>query len=258
MLNGQIPDSTITRTQNHATTFNYSENDSLNEKFNQMGFTTDLKASFLAGWVDVKGSGWYISAACDSTRVMQGSMHYRITTEHESLQLMNTALWDVLDFKNINSGLATHVVAEITWGAHTVVTAQHQLLKYENQNEADIRGALKAYLGLLELGQVDPGSHPKFDINIYSDVLPDGGEISTTLERAFSFIATVPHYISNTNGGIGKPLSYTLLPLDMFAYIFPTQITTNIPLVQVSMDTLEKFVQLLDSFNHAQIAIGTL
>src|SRR5258706_973997 len=99
--------------------------------------------------------------------------------------------------------------------------AQHQLSEHDSKNEADLRSALNAELNLLQSsasggGGAYQGPDHNFDVRIYSDVLPDDGkpEMSTTFEGAYGFVIQVPHYISKSKGGQGKPLTYTLLPLN--------------------------------------------
>ncbi|KAF8461508.1 hypothetical protein BDZ91DRAFT_829666 [Kalaharituber pfeilii] len=267
LSNAQIPDSAITRADKRTTTFEYSPSDSLKERFSKMRFNTDLKASFLAGLVNVKGSGSYLNETRDSSRVWQASMHCRITTEHESLQFMGTDLKDILHVDNINGGLGTHVVAEVTWGAYTVVTAKYQLSKCTTKhNVDDISATLKAKLALLELALSgregsedkpnDQSSNHHFDIQVHSDVLPDDGTMVTTFEGAYKFITQLPHYLSKANGGKGKPFTYTLLPLSFFRYLDPIKIVLNVTLIDIPSDTLEKFVQLFDNFHDAQLAIS--
>ena len=264
MFNGQIPDSAITRTYNHTTTFEVSGSDSLNEKFSQMGINNNLKASFLAGWVDVTGSGSYLSSTRDSSRDIQASMHHRITTQHEALQFMSPDLRNVPIYKFINDGFATHVVAEVTWGAHTVVMAQHQLSEHDSKTETELRSTLKAELNLLQAcasgggGACQGPPNYNFNVRVYSDVLPDDREpeMFTTFEGAYGFVIQVPQYILQSKGGQGKPLTYTLLPLNFIRYFFPMAITVEIPTIELSMDIVEGYVQLFSDFRHAQLVLS--
>jgi len=192
LLNAPIPDSAISRSDNHTTTFDYSESDSFEEKFSRMGLNAELKASFLGGLVNVAGSGSYLTESRDTNRIMQASLHYRITTVHESLQFMSNDLKGLFAFKNVDGSFATHVVAGITWGAYTVVTAKHQLSKHDTKTETDINGALKAKLEALQLGvsgtrgyekDGDQSSDYNFDVHVHVDILADVGALQTTLAR---------------------------------------------------------------------------
>jgi hypothetical protein len=197
LLKGSIPESAISRTQNHNTQFDYSESDSFQEKFSKMDVNAELRASFLCGLVKVEGSGVYLNESRDTNRVMQASLHYKITTVHEALGLMNTDLHKLIAFEKITRGVATHVVTEVTWGASTVITAKHQLAKRHAETEAKIGGALKAKLtslieiegkGGFEEGTEDKGSEYQFDVRVNGDVLADNGALPTTIESAYDFI----------------------------------------------------------------------
>ncbi|KAF8461505.1 hypothetical protein BDZ91DRAFT_829657 [Kalaharituber pfeilii] len=271
LFNAQIPDSAITRADKRITTFDYCATDSFKEKFSKMGFDADLKASFLAGMVNVEGFGRYLNGTRESSTVVEASMHCKITTEHEILQLMGNDLKDCLHLQNINGGLATHVVTEITWGAYTVVAAKCQLSQHDIKHKVDdIRNTLKAKLELLELAlsgrrgsedgsednHDDYTSGCNFDVQVYGDVLPDDDTIVTTFEGAYKFIANLPHHISNANGGKGKPFIYTLFPLSILRYMYQMDIAANITLTQMPLDTLEKFIYLFDSFLNVQLALS--
>jgi hypothetical protein len=266
LLNAEIPDSAITRTDIHTSTFDYSESDSFKEKFSKMGFNAELKASFLGGLVDVEGSGSYLNEGRDTNRVLQASMHYKITTVHESLQFMNNDLKGLLAFKDVNSSTGTHVVVGITWGAYTVVTAKHRPSKHDGKTEAAISGVLRAKLESLQLDISGKGAFEKkagdqdsdfnFDVYVHGDVLVDDGALPTTFEDAYKVLANVPQYISEVNGGKGKPFTYTLLPLTILKFIYPMEIAANTTLVQLSFDTLERFVELFDNFRDAQLALS--
>jgi hypothetical protein len=86
--------------------------------------------------------------------------------------------------------------------------------------------------------------------------LVDDGALPTTFEDAYNVLANVPQYISEVNGGKGKPLTYTLLPLTILKFIYPMEIAANTTLVQLSFDTLERFVELFDNFRDAQLALS--
>lgn len=190
-----------------------------------MGLSPELKASFLGGLINVEGSGRYLHESRDTNRVLQASMHYKITTVHESLQFMSNDLKGLLDFENIDGTCDTHVVVGITWGAHTVVTAKHLLSTNDTKVERNIRHTLKAQLAHLKLGASGQGEveynkkggdkSPDYDfeVRVYGDVLADDSALCTTFESAYELITRVPQYISKANRGKGEPLIYTLLPL---------------------------------------------
>jgi len=267
LFSAQIPDTAITRTDNHSITFDYSESDSFEEMFTKMGFAAELKASFLAGLVNAEDAVSYFNESRDTNRIIQASMHHKITTVHDSLQLMSDSIKSHLATQNIEGTFGTHVVSEITWGACTVVTAEHQRLAHDAMSEAGIRSALKAKLQSLQhdvTGQQGnekkddvPSPDYNFDVHVYSDAVTDIGALHTTFMDAHKFITQIPQYISKSDGGKGKPVTYALFPLFILKYMHPMEITANIPLhVSLSSDIIEKLVQLFDNFRDTQLVLS--
>jgi len=125
LFSAQIPDTVISRTENHSITFDYSESDFFEEMFTKMGFGAELKAGFLAGLVNAEDAVSYFNESRDTNRIIQASMHHKITTVHESLQLVGDNIKSHLAIRNTEDNCGTYVVSEITWGACTVVTAKH-------------------------------------------------------------------------------------------------------------------------------------
>ena len=266
LFNTGIPDSTFARTINDSATFAYSEGDSFTEKFSQMGFSPELQASFLSGMVSVDGSGSYLHERCISSGVRQTSMHYRIMTVDESVDWMGNDLTGLLAFRNTHGSSATHVVSGITWGAHTVVTATHQLPNNNLKAETAIRGALKARFEMLQgsasgqkVYQASEGnkdSDYNFDFHVHGDVLDEQGALPNTFEGAHKYITKLPQYISSVNGGKGKPITYTLLPLTFLKYLFPSKTLVDVTFIQLSPNVIEKLVHLFDNFHEAQLALS--
>lgn len=123
LLKAGTPEAAISSTKNHTIGFEYLENDSFREKFNKMGLGAELKASFLADFVNAKGCGYYLHRARDTTKTPRLSVYQRLTTVTETLQLMGPELKELLTFTDVNRGSATHLVLGITWGAEIIITA---------------------------------------------------------------------------------------------------------------------------------------
>lgn len=151
ILNAKVPDSVITRTDKTITEFEFSTDDSLQERFNKMGLNTDLQASYLGGFVNTEGSGRYLSKIQDTGGVVEVSLHHRFTVMEESLGVRSKEVADFLALDYVQGGFATHVVVGITWGAYSVVTAKQQLSHSDQERRADVTAELKARLATLQL-----------------------------------------------------------------------------------------------------------
>lgn len=94
-------------------------------------------------------------------------------------------------------------------------------------------------------------------MHVDSDILPDSGVMPTTFEGVYKFLKKVPERISKGDGGNGKPVAYALLPLQLLAFLQGKNIAAaNTPLIQLSADTLERFVTLFANFSGMQLALS--
>ena len=263
LLKDVPPDSAVDTKQNHSTDIKFSKTDTYKEKFDRLDVEPELSASFLAGLVKVEGSGRYLSEKRETNRVIQSSMHYSITTVEEELNLTSGDIKKCLAFDTLDSDVATHVVTGISWGAHCVITAKSQ--GFLTQNESQIAGKLEAEFGILRLiglgkkgaldgskeGGVASAEH-SFEVTVYGDVLANDGLVPTDFDGAQRFISNVHKYIADANQGKGKPTTYTLMPLSLLRMFRILEIKCDIALRQLSLECLDKFVQLFDELREAQ------
>ena len=261
LLKTSPPAAAVTTIDMHKIDVKYSSTDTYKDKFERMGVNAELGASFLAGLVDVEGSGRYLADKRESNLVTQASLHYDITTVQEKLNFVAPEVKDCLAFSKIDSNLATHVVAEITWGAQNIVTAKRVMTRKEDRTQ--IEGQFTAQFDKLSLiktagaGELENGSQEQdfagsFEVTVYGDVLADDGLVPTDFQGAFQFLSNVPKYVAAANNGKGKPITYTLLPLSMLQFFCNIQITAEIVLTQLSVECLESFVQLFDELRNVQ------
>jgi len=130
------------------------------------------------------------------------------------------------------------------------------------EDRGDFSGLLEAKLATLGVGggglaAISAGRgkgdiESKFELTVHGDVLAQGGLLPTDIEGAKQFLTEVPEYIASQNDGKGKPLLYTLMPIQMLAMFFAIEIKVDEIIDQLSFACLEKFVQLFDEVNMAQ------
>ncbi|KAF8426193.1 hypothetical protein EV426DRAFT_641150 [Tirmania nivea] len=270
ILNAKVPRSVITRMEKTITEFDFSEDDSLQDRFNKMGLNTDLQASYLSGFVKVEGSGRYLNKIQNTGGAVEVSMYHRVTVMEESLEVRSRELADFLALDYIEGGFATHVVVGITWGANSIVTAKHQLSQSDRERRADITMELKERLKSLQLGvpgkrtginsmQDQDSGNPthNFEVHVDSDVFSEGDVRPTTFEGVCKFLNEVQQHISSHDGLNGKPVTYTLMPLQMLAFLHGnSSAASNTPSVQISRNTLDEFVNLFADFSAMQLALS--
>ncbi|KAH0556291.1 hypothetical protein GP486_005782 [Trichoglossum hirsutum] len=262
LLKGPPLEAVVMKTEIHTSDVKVSRDDTYEEKFSKMGLNAALGASFLAGLVSVDGSGRYLTDTRDSNLVIQAALHYNVTTVHEKLNFACDALRDLLALDNVDGSVATHVVAEISWGTQSIVTAKHRMLEGEDRTE--IGDSLVAEFE--KLRPTNASSDGKslnkkgeerafensFEVTIYGDVLADDGLLLADFDSAYKFISNVPKYIMGANGGKGKPLTYTLLPIGLLSFFLPIEVQAGTAVTELSVQCLEKFVRLFDEFRSTQ------
>ncbi|KAF8463715.1 hypothetical protein BDZ91DRAFT_731489 [Kalaharituber pfeilii] len=260
LLKGPHPPGSVTTTDIPTSDVKLSMSDSYKAKFDDMGISAELGASFLAGFVSVEGSGRYLADKRDSNHILQQSLFSKITTVHEKLNLGSAGLAECLALNTVESGIATHVVAEISWGAQSILTAKYKLSTKESRTTAE--GKLKAEFEMLFLGAGGDAAlgtegprtddESTFELMVYGDVLPDDGLLPTDFPSAQVFLKNIPRYISRTNGGKGTPQMYSMLPLQVLSIFFPLELSPDIAVRQLRLDCLESFVQFFDEVNTMQ------
>jgi GTPase SAR1 family protein len=256
LLRTQPPTSAVTKTDIPSSNVKYLRLDTFKEKFNHLDVGSQLGASFLAGFINVDGSGRYLTEKRDSNLVAQASLLFNITTVSETLNFQAKEIEECLALETLDTDAATHVVAAIVWGSRNIVTAKQTLSREDNAKS--VKGRLKIQLSFLEKAKPSGGGevgtideHQSFDgsfeVTVFGDVLADDGLVPTDLAGAFRFLSNVPKYVANANGGKGKPLTYTLLPIPLLAKVLKREIARSVTIQQLSAECSEKFVQVFDS-----------
>ncbi|KAJ8362850.1 hypothetical protein SKAU_G00116810 [Synaphobranchus kaupii] len=118
------------------THLDFSASDSFSEKTKLMDVSASLKASFLAGLVEVGGSGSYLRDKMSSMQQCRVTMQYKQTTEFKQLtmtQLGHVTYPDVFDQK-----IATHVVTAVLYGAEAFMVFDQMALN--EKDKQDIQG----------------------------------------------------------------------------------------------------------------------
>jgi hypothetical protein len=243
--------------QDKAVQVSYS--DSYEDGFRIMGVGTELGASILAGLVEPEGSGKYLDEKRESRQVLHGAVHHRTTTVQEKLNTGSSEVRNFLAFSELQSSEVTHIVSEIKWGDQSIVEVRRRPLGTgeKSNDESQFRAQVEAFKSSVE------NSHPvnhenatelggndsELEIIVFSDVLTGEGVIMRDFQEAYEFLDLIPVHIKDENGGKGKPIAYTLLPISMLAVFLPIGIIGDVPSVPPSAECLTKFVQLLDEFS---------
>ncbi|KAN0102681.1 hypothetical protein V8E51_010994 [Hyaloscypha variabilis] len=227
ILNSSPPPSVISSVDNPTSELEFTNNDTYEEKFSKLRVTAELGASFLSGMVSVGGSGRFLTETRSSNRTRQVACLYNTTTVREKLNLTaftNPDLKTLLNLDVIQSGAG---LAKLSVIASVGTKAEGEFEKTKQNSQAT------------------------FEIKVYGDFVADD-DIPTDFESACRYIKNMPASIAASKGGKGKPLVYTLLPLEMLHFIYDLELKHHISLKQLSLEVLEQFVHLFDEWCSAR------
>ncbi|KAI0384983.1 hypothetical protein F5Y04DRAFT_203063 [Hypomontagnella monticulosa] len=267
LFDGQPPNGAVKVTDIHKTDIKFIRSETNREKLSNLKISAELGASLLSGMVTVDGSGSYLNNARNSKKVMEASLLYNVTTKSEMLRLTDREVEEALGLRTVKTSCATHVVVGIEWGANIIVTFRSSIS--EGNDAAKIEGDFKSAFD--KLRHIKVGSDAKLtpddlegndlsnlEFAVFGDVLADDGAMPLDLGSALRFMKNVPQYIKNANGGKGKPIAYTLLPVEMLSLVWPEdiQIEADSPYLRIGSEYLEKFVQLFDEVQDAECALN--
>lgn len=228
--------------------------DTYEEKFRRLRVKAELSASNLSGLMSVGGVGRFLMERRSSGRTRQVSCLYKISTVHERLNFGAFMMApDLLNFNALRSSPGTHVVSEIEWGASSAVTARFDVEDASDSTGVQARlevgldqlnkiaGVGVTALGDLRVGRTKTSTQAAFGIKVYGDFTTDK-DMPTDFDSARGYIKSMPTSINASNGGKGKPLSYTLIPIQMLTMMFDIDIELHTALKRLSHDVLEQFV----------------
>ena len=118
-----LPAEAIQRTTRNNVSVIYNGGSTYQKQIESMGVGASQSASILAGMVNCRGSGRFLSAI-QRPRSAQGALHHAIHTCTEKLNTHDPTLRGFLTTDTIRNSRVTHIVAEIEWGARSIVTAR--------------------------------------------------------------------------------------------------------------------------------------
>jgi GTPase SAR1 family protein len=257
-----LPPDGILKTNTQKVTVQVSYIDSYEEKFGKIGVGNELGGSILAGLVNTSGSGCYLGETRESNENLQAAVYHKIITSQEKLNFMSNEIKDHLAFTVLRSSEVTHVVTGIEWGAQSIVTARHRLLNSIEGSgiEGQFRAEIETFKSAIENSRpINPGNSNRpggtgisLEITAYSDVLENEGIMMHNFQEAYDFLELMPLNIKNDNGGKGKPIVYSLLPVGMLSFFLPVEVDVDITATPPSPECLKRFVQLFDEFRDSQ------
>ena len=240
--------------------------DAYEKQFEVMDIGPELGVSVLTGLTPLKGSSIYLNER-PSGRTLHAALHFTLTMTRETLSF--AALKNCLAFNEVSNGEVTHIVAAIGYGIRTIIAARQYLGRTpkvevaKRQFQSDVVTFLSAVENLqrAEYHRIDWSEQTQAPIEItaYSDILENEGILMKNFQEAYDFLGLTPLHIKNENSGRGLPLSYSLLPVEMLAWLIPDlKFLSMGKFVPRAADYLNPFIQLFSELQNCQRALDAL
>ena len=221
IFNEKVPNDAIDVLDNHFSDVQFSTSETYSEKFSHLEVNAELQVSVLAGLVTLSGSGKYLNDKTKSARTARSSLHYKIKTKQEQVNIFNKSLKDKIELKSLDVEAATHVVVGIQWGANTILTCEYQ--NVDENEKTLVEGKLSAKMEKISnsikggveaaFNSNDIDNSHNFRFHMHGDVLPRAEDLPTTFEETLKLMKKVPSLIADANNGKGIPLMYSLVPI---------------------------------------------
>ncbi|SPJ78523.1 uncharacterized protein FTOL_06912 [Fusarium torulosum] len=248
-FNKPLPADAVKSTKYQSPKTKIISGDTLKDKFDGCGIDGELGVSVLAGLAKVEGSGLYLSHKLDTNYAVQGSLLYDNRTVKEELNLSAGGVKECVAHNVLDTGVATHVVTGICWGARYIFAAKRQL--HSSQDRTQVSESLEAQLSILEKGVLSGAV----------DTTCDSTEDATELVVFGDNLASVPfltnfadfqNVIEKLPGDEkGQPISYTLMPVSLIAAFGILDIEADITYRPLGFDCAQRCVQIFDDIRDA-------
>ena len=240
--------------------------DAYEKQFQVMDIGPELGVSVLTRLTPLNGSSIYLNER-PSGRTLHAALHYTLTMTRETLSF--AALKNCLAFNEVSNGEVTHIVAAIDHGLRSIIVARQYLGRTpkvevaKRQFQSDVVTFLSAVEDLqrAEYHRVDrlEQTESPIEITAYSDILENEGILMKDFQEAYEFLGLTPLHIKNENSGRGLPLSYSLLPVEMLAWLIPDLKLLSVgKFVPRAADYLNSFIQLFGELQNCQRTLDAL
>ncbi|XP_066573985.1 verrucotoxin subunit beta-like [Amia ocellicauda] len=233
------------------TEFEIIASDSIEDKPSALNVEASLKASFLGGLVEVKGSTKYLKDTKNSKNQARVTLKYRTTTNFMQLTMNHLGRGNVKYPYVFEQGTATHVVTAVLYGAQAFFVFDLDVSKIEDfQN---IEGNLQVMIkkipliaiegeGSLQMTDTEKASVEQFSCRFYGDFALENNPVS--FQDAIKVYAMLPKLLGEQleHAVPMRVWLYPLKKLDSAAAQIVRQI--SIGLVNRVQNVLENFVEI--------------
>ncbi|KAI0117447.1 hypothetical protein F4814DRAFT_448448 [Daldinia grandis] len=237
-------------------------NDSYQAKFDLMNIGADLGASILAKLIKPKGASMYLDVPRQRYGMMHAAIHHKVISTREKFNVMHPRNQVAVDWEALGGLEATHFVVGIEWGIQSIVSIQHEVSSSaaHAEVEAQFRTEISNFKSAVEPNAPiapessihgSPDTDMPLEITIYSDVSAECGVMVETLEKARSELSLVPTRIEKEYSNKGRPIMYSLLPINVLGLIMESEDNLGAAMTSVSLETECHLIHLLDEFSYS-------
>ncbi|KAK7880760.1 hypothetical protein WMY93_032603 [Mugilogobius chulae] len=206
--------------------FEVSSSDSTTDNSSKMNIGGSLSLSFLAGQVTVSGSANYLKDKKEFKNQSRVTLQYSATTHFEQLHLVPDKFKKINLGKIKESGLATHVVTGIEYGADAFFVFDSE--KTNSSDVQKVKGTMQATIkkiptcsiegeAKVDLNEEEKKLTSTFSVKFYGDFLLEKNP--ATFEEAVKTYSKLPMLLlgKDDRGAVSAvPKRVWLLPLDVF------------------------------------------
>ncbi|XP_055486322.1 uncharacterized protein LOC129693544 [Leucoraja erinacea] len=203
-----------------STEFHIIASDSMEKKANALNVSGSLKASILAGLVEVKGSAKYLRDTKESKQQARVTLHYKATTKFEQLTMSHLGRQNITYPSVFDEGSATHVITAVLYGAQAffvfdqVASSAENIQNIQGNMEVMIKRLPKIAIegkASLEMTEEQSSQAEKLSYTFYGDFSLKNNP--TTYRDAINIYATLPHLLGS-GGEHSVPVTVWLYPLN--------------------------------------------
>ncbi|KAG8147267.1 hypothetical protein E2320_000035 [Naja naja] len=191
--------------------------DSIDDKASALDISGSLKASFLGGLINVRGSAEYLHDAKKSKKQARVTVQYKTTTRNEQLTMSHLGIQNVSQPAVFEQGTATHVVTAILYGAQAFFVFDREVSSTEmvENMEGNLQATLAKEMSIggeaeVELTEEEKGNALKFRCKFYGDFYLERNPV--TFQDAIKVYATLPKLLGKC-GEKAVPMQVWLYPL---------------------------------------------
>ncbi|XP_055487898.1 uncharacterized protein LOC129695157 [Leucoraja erinacea] len=203
-----------------STEFHIIASDSMEKKAAALDVSASLKASFLGGLVEVKGSAKYLRDTKESEQQARVTLQYKATTKFEQLTMSHLGRQNITYPSVFDEGSATHVITAVLYGAQAffvfdqMTSSTEKIQNIQGNMEATIKCLPMIAIegeASLEMTEEHKSHTEKFSCTFYGDFSLKNNP--TTFKDAINIYATLPHLLG-PDGEHSVPIRVWLYPLN--------------------------------------------